>query len=158
MPGFATSSSRAHLERGGFTWVSALLLLAVLSGGYLAWTWAPVWFLHLEVKSAVRDYMNQAVRNTDDEQLVANMVHKFAVLDRQLQPDENGQLVESPTVQVDPRDVAWTRDADGTPPTVHVKFTYTRVVRFPLINRFKVTTMAVDLTGDLSLPDWGPQR
>ncbi len=148
----------ARPARGGITWVTALLLLLLAGGGYLAWTWGPVYLVHYEVKQVVRDYINQAVRNPNDNELVDKMVHKLRTLDDVEVLDEDGNPAKVPTVQVAATEVVWERDRGGTPPTLHVAFEYTRPVAYPLIGRETQKTLAVDITGDLSRPDWGPAR
>ncbi len=148
----------ARLARGRISWVSAFLLAALAGGVYLAWSWGPVYVLHYEVKQVVRDFMNQAVKEPNDQQLVQDMLHKLRVLDQLQIPDENGQLVAVPTVQVDADDVTWQRDTLRQPATLHVAFAYTRPVRYPLLNRWTRTTLSVDFTGELTRPDWGPMR
>ena len=136
-----------------------LALLAILiGGGYASWMWVPVFLVHVEVKTVVRDYMNRAVRELDDAKLVEDMLHKLRTLDELEAPAEDGSPVRFPTVQVDRREVSWQRDASATPPTLHVAFSYTRPVAYPLIGRWTSVTLSVDLTNDLSRPDWGPAR
>ena len=61
-----TAPPRRVGERGGVSWVSALLLLGLVTAGYLLSVWGPVYVVHYEVKQVVRDYANQAVKNTND--------------------------------------------------------------------------------------------
>ncbi len=152
-----TSPFNARSARGGISWVTALLLALIVGGGYLAWTWLPVYIVHDEVKQVVRDYINQAVRNPDDAQLVEGMVHKLRTLDEQDVVDESGNPDKVPTVQVAATEVVWERDT-GAPPTLHVAVEYTRPVAYPLLNRWTQKTLSIDITGDLSRPDWGPAR
>lgn len=144
--------------RGGISWVTALLLALLLGGGYLAWTWGPVWLLHYMVKQVVHDYMNQAVKNRNDQTLLENMIHKLRTLDTMEVPGDQGELVEVPTVQIEAGDVTWERDLSADPPVIHVAFAYTRPVKYPLLERWTDTTLSLDLTGDLTVPDWGPSR
>ena len=67
LPGRPRSARRG--ERGGVSWVTLLLLVLVVGGGYLAWVWGPIYFENYAVKQVVRDYMNQAIKNHDDEGL-----------------------------------------------------------------------------------------
>lgn len=153
-----TSSPFHRHQRGGISWVTALLLALLVGGGYLAWTYFPVYVLHYEVKQVVHDYANQAVKNSNDAELVANMVHKLATLDTQAQLDDRGQVVQVPTVQVEGRDVTWERDTSSAPPILHVQFDYTRTIEYPLLHRWTEKTLHVDITNDLTRPDWGPAR
>jgi hypothetical protein len=154
----AHSTPRAALARGGITWVSAVLLFLFAGGAYLAITWVPVWFVHVEVKQVVRDYLNQAVKNTNDAQLVANMVHKLRTLHDQEVPGADGELVLEPMIVVDPAAITWERDAGVDPPTLRIAFEYTRAVRYPFVERWTEITLEVDLLKDLAKPDWGPSR
>jgi hypothetical protein len=152
------SRANARLARGGITWVTVLLLALLAGGGYLAWMWFPVFIVNFEAKQVVRDYANQAVRNPNDAELVQKMTQKLATLDDQDLPDGEGNAVPTPTVQVDPAEVTWERDATSSPPTLHVAFTYTRAVEYPLLGRWTEVTLSIDVVNDLSRPDWGPVR
>lgn len=144
--------------RGAITWVTALMLVALIGGGYLAWTWVPVYFVNYEVKQVVRDYMHQAIKDPNDAALVEKMVSKLATLDKLHVVNEDGSPGRIPAVQVAAVDVTWERDADATPPTIHVAFQYSRPVPYPLLDRWTETTLVIDLTEDLERPDWGPAR
>ncbi len=158
-PGAARRAGpEARGERGEVTWVGALLLLLVVGGGYLAWVWGPAYVLLYEVKQVVRDYMNQAVHDRNDAELVANMTKKLATLAEVDGLDAYGRPARVPAVAVDPRDVTWERDADAHPPRLHVAFAYERSVTYPFIERTATKVFAVELENDLSLPDWGPAR
>jgi hypothetical protein len=148
-------ASRRPLERGQFSWVSLLLLVAFVSTAYLAVVWVPIYILHYEVKQTVRDYMNRAVKNRDDEALVSQMCLRLASLDTTVEVGEDGQKTSSPTVVVEPADVTWERDAPSTPRTLRVAFDYVRVVKYPLIDRSEERVMSIDFTEDISIPVWG---
>ena len=79
MSGPASSRRPRRVERGGISWVTLLLLVLVVGGAYLAWIWVPLYFDHYTVKQVVRDYMNQAIKNPDDEALRRDMVLKIRV-------------------------------------------------------------------------------
>jgi hypothetical protein len=147
----------ARFARGGISWVSALLLAIAITVGYLGWTWVPVYLVHYEVKQVVHDYLNQAVRNTNDAMQVEKMVQKLASLDDLDVIDESGSPATIPTVQVAAADVVWERDMSD-PPSLRIAFSYTRPVEYPLLGRWTQTTLSVDLTGDISPPNWGPAR
>jgi hypothetical protein len=144
--------------RGGISWVTAVLILLLAGAAYLAWTWGPVFIVNLMVKQTTRDFMNQAVKNPNDAELVENLAHKLRTLDLMQVPDEKGNLVKIATVQVESANVTWQRDTSVQPPMLHVQFEYTRPVAYPLLNRWTQTTLHVDITQDLERPDWGPAR
>ena len=148
----------ARLARGGVSWVTLLFIVLFVGGGYLAWTWVPVYVVHYEVKQVVRDYMNQAVKNTNDAALVEKMLHKLRSLDEMDAPDDSGEIVTGPTVQVDPQELTWERDTTVTPPTLSVSFCYTRPVLYPLLQRWTSQTLCIELENDLEHANWGPTR
>jgi hypothetical protein len=158
MLGPASPGKSSRGERGGISWVTLLLIAAVTGGGYLGWVWLPVWFELYTVKAVVRDYMNQAVKNSDDETLRHDMVVKIRSLATVEGVDANGQPTRVPAVPLEERAVQWERNAAAQPPTVHVSFQYERRVLYPLLDRAEVRVLDVDLTGDLTRPDWGPAR
>jgi hypothetical protein len=148
-------ASRRPLERGQFSWVSLLLLVVFVGGVYLAAVWAPIYILHYEVKQTVRDYMNRAVKNRDDEALISQMCLRLASIDTTVEIGEDGKKTSSPTVVVEPGDVTWERDATSTPRTLRVAFDYVRVVKYPWIDRSEERVMSIDFTEDISIPVWG---
>jgi hypothetical protein len=144
--------------RGAITWVTALLIAALVAAGYLAAVWVPVWFVHYEAKQVVRDYVNQAIKNPDDAALLGAMCRKLRSLDTIDVPGPDGRPQRRPTVDVDPTEVTWQRDTAATPPTLHVAFEYNRDVYYPILERWTERTMRVDITADISRADWGPAR
>lgn len=142
----------------GVTWVGLLLLLLVVSGAYLAWVWVPIYFENYAVKQVVRDYMNQAIKNTNDATLVRNMVHKIRSLSQEPGVDEWGRPALVPAVPLLEQDVSWARDATSAPPMLRVSFAYERAVTYPILERRATKVFQVDLTNELTVPDWGPSR
>ena len=140
----------------GVTWVSVLLLLLVAGGAYLGWVWLPLYLDHYAVKQVVSDYMNQAVKNQDDAQLVHNMVDKLHALRERDAVDPSGRPARVPAIPVEERAVTWERNQAAK--TLHIAFEYERQVVYPFLNRTEVAVFTVDRSGDISLPDWGPAR
>ncbi len=156
LPGRPGSARRG--ERGAITWVTLLLLVLVAGGAYLAWVWAPVYFESYTVKQVVRDYMNQAIKNPDDETLRHNMVMKIRSLQEREVVDQYGRVDRVPSVAIEDRDVTWERDTRSQPPMLRVSFEYAREVAYPVLDRTTTKVFAVDLSNELIVPDWGPQR
>ena len=148
-----------RVERGEISWVTLVLVVVVASGAYLGWVWAPAWFQLFTVKQVVRDYMNQAIKNHDDERLRRNMVAKIRSLEQVEATDVHGRPVLVPALSLDERDVLWERSDGGSGPrTLRVAFAYERRLVYPFVGRTDVRVFEVDLTGDLTPPDWGPAR
>ncbi len=156
LPGRPGSARR--FERGAVTWVGLLLAVLVVGGGYLAWVWAPVYFENYTVKQVVRDYLNQAIKNPDDALLRHNMVLKIRSLDERTALDAYGRTVTVPSVALEENDVSWERDTRSQPPMLRVSFEYERQVEYPLLNRTGTKVFVVDLSNDLTIPNWGPPR
>lgn len=144
--------------RGGVSWVTLLLVACVVLGVYLAWVWGPVYVVHYEVQQVVRDYMNQAVKNQNDAELVEKMCQKIRSLAQVEQESESGRAERVPAVALYPQDVRWVRDVGPSERTLHVAFDYVRVVEYPYIGRVAEKTFSVEMDNDLAIPDWGPQR
>lgn len=155
-PGGARAGLRRS-ERGEITWVTLVLLAGVTAAGYWLWVWGPVYVVHYEVKQVVRDFINQAVRNPNDRDLVGKMVHKLETLALVDGEGADGAAARVPAVSVDPADVTWDRTR-AEPPTLHVAFDYERSVTYPFLGRTGTKVFTVDIEGDLSRPDWGAGR
>jgi hypothetical protein len=149
---------RARAARGQVSWVTLALLLLIGGGAYLGWVWVPLYIMDFEVKQVVRDYMNQAVKDRNDQALVEKMVARLRLLHAVEVPGEDGVRVKVPAVEVAPGDVTWERDADSDPPMLHVAFDYTRVVEYPFLDRVAEKVFTIDFTQDVKVPDWGPSR
>jgi hypothetical protein len=149
-----TSASRRPLERGQFNWVTAVLLTVLLGGAYLALTWAPVYWLHNQVKQATRAAMHEAVHQRDDQKLVIDLCQALGRLEQFEQEDGRGRVVKVPVVEVAPSEVTWERDVAAKPPMLHVAFQYVREVRYPWIDKSVEKTLSVDLIQDIEIPRW----
>ncbi len=146
------------LERGEITWVTLLLLLGLAAGGYLAVVWIPVAVVGYEVKQTVRDFMNQAVRDPDDERLVQRLAARVAALETREVVGADGQVTQLPAVEVQASDVTWERDTSRSPPTLHVVVPFRLLVVYPLLHRIEQRGYAVELSQDLAVPRWDGAR
>lgn len=152
----ASRCRRERLEGGFASWVTVLLVLGLAVAAYAAVVFFPPAVLHYEVKQVVRDYGNQAVKNKNDEQLLRDMLQKIRSLDAVQTVDDAGRKVRIPTVDLRVDEVTWERTAD--PPSLHVAFEYPRTLDLPGLDRSIERVYRVDLTMDLTMPDWGPSR
>jgi hypothetical protein len=148
----------ARKQRGAITWVTLLLVVAVVVAGYLSWVWAPIYYENFAVKQVVRDFMNQAVKNRNDEQLRRYMVDKIRSISMVQVVDGSGRPARVPAIPLEERDVTWERDASAQPPVLHVAFDYAREVDLPFLDRTATKVFTVDLSNDLTIPDWGSTR
>jgi hypothetical protein len=154
----ATRCRRERLERGAASWVTVLLLLGLAAAAYAAVVFVPPAVLQYEVKQVVRDYGNQAVKNPEDEALVKGMMQKIRTLQQEPGVDAAGARIWIPVIDLHREDIVWERDREAKPPTLHVAFEYPRTIELPWLDRSVERIFRVDLTMDISRPDWGPPR
>jgi hypothetical protein len=145
-------------ERGGVSWVTVLLIAVATAAVYLVVIWAPIWVVNYEVKQTVRDYMNQAIKNRDDATLIKGMCDKLRMLDTTTLVAPDGSTERVASVVVDPSDVTWERDTNASPPMLRVSFEYTRVIRYPYLEKVTEWVGTIDLSNELTIPNWGPTR
>jgi hypothetical protein len=138
--------------------VTILLLLGLAAAAYAAVVFVPPAVLQYEVKQVVRDYGNQAVKNPDDEVLVKGMIQKIRTLQQEPGVDAAGSRIWIPVIDLHREDIVWERDREAKPPTLHVAFEYPRTIELPWLDRNVERVFQVDLTMDISRPDWGPPR
>jgi hypothetical protein len=150
----SASPRRRSSERGEITWVTAVLLLSLLAGGYLAVVWVPVYIVRYEAGVLATEYSNKAVHNRDDDGLVRDLCQRLAQLDQVKAPQPDGSIALVPAVDVRPDEITWERNTSAVPPTIHVAFEYTTSVYFPFLDRFTVKTFAVDRFHDIQPAKW----
>ncbi len=141
--------------RGQITWVTLVLLVAVVGGGYLAWAWAPVYYRHIEAKQVVRAYVNKAIKDTNDARLVDQLCGDLARVDQVDVPGEDGTVAPAPAIDVSPDQVVWERDTGAQPPTLHVRVEYEAPVRYPFLDRVDRKTFVIEVSEELVVPSWG---
>jgi hypothetical protein len=145
-----------RLQRGFASWVTVLLVLGLATAAYAAVVFLPPAVLHYEVKQVVRDYANRAVKDPDDKKLVTGMIEKIRVLDEVEDVDQTGRKIRVPVVDLNLEEVVWERTA--SPPSLRVSFEYTRTLKLPFLDRTLERFYLVDITNDLTKPNWGPSR
>jgi len=150
----ARKTLRLRGPRSAIGFLGLALVAALLAGGYLAWVWVPVYALHYDVKQVVRDFGNRAVKDPDDAALVARMTERLAALQAIRVSDPSGKVSSRPVVDVRDQDVVWQREGS----VLHVAFAYEREVSYPIVDRSVTKVMTVDLSLDVSRPDWGTAR
>lgn len=137
----------------GLTWVSFLLLVLVVAGGYWAFVFVPVYVDNAEVKQFCAQAGNLAYTEKRDSAvkffLVQHILDKF-VYD-EMQP--NGMTKKSYKIDFDPdRDVTIERIAD--PPSVNIEVTYARTVALPILGGARTLNFSLHTQQDLSTVKW----
>jgi hypothetical protein len=125
------------------------MLAALVGAAYLAIVWVPIYVDHQDVERIVRETGNAAVKSADDRGLVGGMLAQIGrVASREVEQD--GRVVRKPAIEVLPEDVVWERDGQR----LRIAFSYTRELVYPWIGRRQERVMAIDLTLDVTRPDW----
>jgi hypothetical protein len=150
----SASPRQRSRERGEFSWVTLLLLSSLVSGGYLAVVWGPVYIVRYEVGVVTIEHANKAVHDRDDAALVSALCTRLAKLEQVKAPQPDGSVSVVPAVEVRPADVTWERDAVSSPPTLHVTFEYTTSVYYPILDRFTEKTFVIDRFQDIAPARW----
>lgn len=142
------------LERGEISWVTVVLLLLLVGGGYLALVWGPIYIVRYEVGVVTGEFANRAVNNRDDDQLLAQLCEKLGALATVKSPAPDGSISVVRAVDLRPEDVTWERHADSMPRTLRIAFEYTTSVHYPILDRFTEKTFAIELEQDISPVKW----
>jgi hypothetical protein len=137
----SASPRRRSLERGAFTWVTFLMLLVLLAGGYLAVVWGPIYILRYEVGVVTGEFANRAV-------------NKLAALGQVKVQETDGTISEVRAVDLRPEDITWERKAETMPRSLRIAFEYTTSIHYPVIDRFSEKTFAIELERDISPVKW----
>ncbi len=145
---------RRASERGEISWVTLVLILILVTAGYLAVVWVPVFIVRYEAGVIAGEFAHKAVHNPDDERLVSELCDRLAKLDQVQAPQPDGTVAVVPAVSVRPEDVTWERHADATPRTLRIAFEYTTSIHYPILDRYAERTFAVELEQDISPVKW----
>jgi hypothetical protein len=144
--------------RGGVSWVTLLLLALLAAGAYLAWVWGPIYVVHYEVSQVVQDYMNRAVKDRNDAELVEDMCKRIRALAEVEEVQDDGSVSLVPAVSLYPHQVTWQREVTSVRRTLYVSFSYTRAVVHPWFGRTVEKTFEVDVENDINPVSWDPKR
>jgi hypothetical protein len=145
---------RSNRSQRGLTWVSFLLLVLVVAGGYWLFVFGPIYLDNAEVKQYCAEAGNLAYTEHRDSAIKAFVVDhiqtKF-VYD-EMQP--NGMTKKAYKIDFDPdQDIRVERTP--TPPLViNIEVSYGRRVALPIIGGARTVTFNVHSQGDLSPVKW----
>jgi hypothetical protein len=137
----------------GLTWVSFLLLVVAVAGGYWLFVFAPVYIDNAEVKQLCAQAGNMAYTEHRDEIIksfvVSNIQNKFGY--DEMQP--NGMTRKAYSIDFDPeQDVRVERTQ--TPPLITIDVSYGRRVSLPIIGGARTINFTVHADKDLSATKW----
>jgi hypothetical protein len=114
--------------------VSLTLLVAAVSGGYLAWIWIPLWLDDLDVREALAAGVGQlgAENSSLDAAGIQAMVANRLTTVGTHWEERDGQQVEVPGLLVDPDDVHIEREGRKG----RLSVDYTRTVKLKPLERY----------------------
>lgn len=122
--------------RGAVNLVNLTLLVAVVSGAYLAWIYVPLWLDDLDVREALAAGVGQLT--AENSSLDAAGIQKMVALRLSKVgshwEEQDGKQIEVPGLGLEPDDVQIERGADGKSGRVTVD--YARTVRLKPLNHY----------------------
>jgi hypothetical protein len=139
---------RSSRPQRGITFITVLLLLAVLGGVYWVMTFGSVYWENQEVKSILKEAGNLAYNERSD-----TIVHTF--IERKLRErfqtgSDHGRPILA--IDYDPADLRIERT--DQPKFIHIWFTYSRTVKTPFTGSERQVTFADHIEQDLSPVKW----
>ena len=120
--------------RGAVNLVSLTLLVAAVSGGYLAWLWVPLWLDDLDVREALAAGVGQLGAENSGldaaaiQKLVANRLTRVGTH----WEEHDGQQVEVPGLGLDPEDVHVEREGKNG----RLSVDYARTAKLKPLDRY----------------------
>ena len=131
----------------GLTFVTVLIIAALVGGVYWAATFGSAYWDNQEVKSDLKEAANLCYHEPDNAKVQAFIMRKLhAMFDVQ----EGGKTTMR--IDLDPADLRVERTT--SPKWVHIYLTYSRVVRTPVLGTERNVTFADHADADLSDVKW----
>jgi hypothetical protein len=129
----------------GFTFVTALLLLAVLGGVYWVMMFGSAYWENQEVKTTLKEAANLCYHEKNDQR-----VKDFIV--RKLQGQFPGSGAQKMSIDFDPADLRIERT--DSPKHVNIWLSYSRTVKTPFVDQERSVTFNDFADQDLSEVKW----
>jgi len=151
---FALSRSVRRLDQhGGASWITYLLLIAVVGGGYLLWAYAPVYLDNYAAGSRCEEVINATWRYQDEAKTGEAMRRKLAALAKDT-VEENGELIKVPAIDPEESDLVVEIDNSVVPPVMSIDVYYTRTVVLPLLKKARNKSFHVHCEITLEEASW----
>jgi len=129
-------------QRGRMQIMTMLLLLGLTVGVYLFVVYTPIYLDHFNAKSKCDETVKSTWR-MEDENKTREMLHRLVekvVTVKEMQGDEE---VSVPGIDPQDEDTDVEIDRTQTPPLLIVDFAYSRVIKFPLIKKERLSWFKV---------------
>jgi hypothetical protein len=129
----------------GITFISVLLLLAVLGGVYWVMTFGSAYWDNQEVKTTLKEAANLCYHEKNDQR-----VRDFIL--KRLQNQFPGSGKQTMSIDLDPADLRIERS--DSPKHVNIWLTYTRTVKTPFVDQERSVTFTDFADQDLTDVKW----
>jgi len=135
----------------GLTFVTVLIIVAVVAGVFWLGTYGPAYWENIEVKRVLKEAANMSYRQPDDHEL-RNYVFRelHHLFDQKI--EDHGRVVTEMRIDVDEGDLRIERTQ--IPAYIHIWLTYSRDVQVPLLGQQRRVTFNDYAEQDLSPVKW----
>lgn len=135
----------------GLTFVTVLVVLAVLGGAFWFFTYGGAYWENMEVKAVLREAANMCYQEHNDERIKDHIFRKLhAMFDQQV--EDHGRIITVMRIDVDRDDLRLERSK--VPEWVHIWLTYNRTVQVPFTGQTRVVQFTDHAEQDLSPVKW----
>jgi hypothetical protein len=132
----------------GLTFITVLLIAALVGGVYWVATFGGAYWDNQEVKADMKEAANLCYHELDNSKIQSFMMRKLhSKFDAQQEGGKTAMVID-----FDPADLRVERTA--SPKWVHIYLTYSRVVRTPLLGQERNVTFVDHAEADLSDVKW----
>jgi hypothetical protein len=132
----------------GLTFMTVLILVAILGGVYWAATFGNAYWENQEVKSTLKEAANLCYHEREDSRIVIFITRKL----HDMFDVQDGGGKKTMRIEFDPGDLRVERTA--SPKWVHIYLTYSRTVKTPLTGQERTVTFNDHAEADLSDVKW----
>ena len=136
----------------GLTWVSFLLVVLVVAGGYWAWVFGPAYIDNSSVKQICATGANLAYTERNDATLRSWL---YSHIREQFAYDyvqTNGMPAKGYKIEFEPSDVRL--DRTQVPPRIRIDISYSRTIELPIIGGARTLVFNDHAEQDLSPVKW----
>jgi hypothetical protein len=135
----------------GITFITVLVTLAAFGAIFWAVTYGPAYWDNFEVSRLVREAANLGYRELDDEKIRTVLIARLhQTFDEEV--EDHGRTVKQMKFDVDREDVRVERSQ--VPHVINVWFTYSRIIKVPLLGGERQVTFTDHAEQDLTPVKW----
>jgi len=147
------SLERLLSPRGEVKFTTLLFLAAVVGGGFFVAVYGPLYIDNYSAGEKCREAVNETWRNRDEEntrQMFLKKVRRVALVDALV----DGAVQQVPAINPNERDVIVELNEVAEPPYLRLTYDYSRIGRFPVINKEREFFFRVECEESLDEVQW----